>query len=150
QVRSAHAPRKPSAERWKSGPSGPRIRTWKEWLPRCRRHWSEATEHLQIPLHLGSALPDGIECEASATLPGARVKYDDASWHYGADNFPKDLSESSGATHIGMFVAWAILSGLAGELHIEESRDSMNRLQQRTITPAGFFLKECDWKFTDE
>src|SRR5262249_53972897 len=24
QVRSAHAPRKPSAERWKSGPSGPR------------------------------------------------------------------------------------------------------------------------------
>lgn len=41
------------------------------------------------------------------------MKYDDASWHYGADNLLKDLAEVSGATHTGMFVTWALLSGLA-------------------------------------
>ena len=29
------------------------------------------------------------------------AKYDDASWHYGGD-FPDDLPEENGATHIGM------------------------------------------------
>ncbi|WP_262497415.1 DUF7832 domain-containing protein [Pedobacter caeni] len=29
------------------------------------------------------------------------AKYDDASWHYGGD-FPKDLPQINGATHIGM------------------------------------------------
>ncbi|MGN6118448.1 MAG: DUF7832 domain-containing protein, partial [Rhodanobacter sp.] len=43
------------------------------------------------------------------------MKYDDASWHYGGD-FPKDLPDEAGATHTGMFVAWALLSGLAGQI----------------------------------
>lgn len=78
------------------------------------------------------------------------MKYDDASWHYGADNFPKELPQSSGATHVGMFVAWAVLSGMAGELHMEASQELIQRLQQRSITPAEFFLSACDGKFTDE
>jgi hypothetical protein len=40
------------------------------------------------------------------------MKYDDASWHCAGD-FPKDLPEAAGATHTGMFLAWALLSGLA-------------------------------------
>lgn len=69
------------------------------------------------------------------------MKYDDASWHYGADNFPKDLAEVSGATHTGMFVAWALLSGLAGSIHIEEFSDDIPKLVNRSVTPAAFFLK---------
>ena len=41
------------------------------------------------------------------------MKYDDASWHYGGD-FPSELSSDAGATHIGMFVTWALLVDLGG------------------------------------
>jgi hypothetical protein len=77
------------------------------------------------------------------------MKYDDASWHYGGD-FPSDLPDEAGATHAGMFVAWAMLSGLAGELHLEEHPDGIEALRARSVTPGAFFLKYCDGKFTNE
>ena len=42
------------------------------------------------------------------------MKYDDASWHSEGD-FPDDLPEEAGGTHIGMFFAWALLSGMGGD-----------------------------------
>jgi hypothetical protein len=77
------------------------------------------------------------------------MKYDDASWHSGGD-FPKDLPPEAGATHTGMFVAWALLSGLAGESHTVDFPDDLPRLASRTMTPGEFFLSSCDGKFTDE
>jgi hypothetical protein len=77
------------------------------------------------------------------------MKYDDASWHYGGD-FPKELPDSAGATHIGMFLAWALLSGLAGEMHTTEFPEGLEKLQSRTVTPGQFLLEFCDEKFTDE
>jgi len=77
------------------------------------------------------------------------VKYDDASWHSGGD-FPADLPPEAGATHIGMFVAWALLHGLAGDIHILEFPEPLARLRERKITPGHFFLDACDGKFTDE
>jgi hypothetical protein len=76
------------------------------------------------------------------------MKYDDATWHSGGD-FPKDLPAKAGATHTGMFLAWAFLAGLAGEIHVEEP-DFFDMLRGRSITPADFFLSACDGKFTDE
>jgi hypothetical protein len=77
------------------------------------------------------------------------MKYDDASWHYGGD-FPKDLPIEAGATHIGMFFAWAVLSGLAGEIHTEEMPEDIERLKSRSTTPGAIFLQMCDGKLTDE
>lgn len=77
------------------------------------------------------------------------MKYDDASWHYGGD-FPKDLPPEAGATHAGMFLAWAILSGLGGSLHTEECPDDLDSLKKRTITPGQFLIAACDEKLTDE
>jgi hypothetical protein len=77
------------------------------------------------------------------------LKYDDASWHYGGD-FPKDLPNEAGATHTGMFVAWALLSGLSGSVHVEEFPDDISKLRERSLTPGRFFLSICDGKFTDE
>jgi hypothetical protein len=77
------------------------------------------------------------------------MKYDDASWHYGGD-FPKDLPDEAGATHTGMFVAWALLSGLGGNIHTVECPEDLKTLQARAMTPGKFFLKFCDGKFTDE
>lgn len=78
-----------------------------------------------------------------------RMKYDDASWHYGGD-FPPDLPPEAGATHIAMFLSWAVLNGLAGEYHIIDSADDLARLQRREVTPAAWFIRACDEKFTDE
>ena len=77
------------------------------------------------------------------------MKYDDASWHYGG-KFPKDLPMEAGATHTGMFVAWAFLAGLAGDLHIDDFPDHLPKLRSRAWTPGEFFLHACDGKFTDE
>ncbi len=77
------------------------------------------------------------------------MKYDDASWHYGG-NFPRDLPQSAGATHSGMFLAWALLSGLGGAIHTEEFPEELERLRTRTITPGQFLIDACDEKFTDE
>jgi hypothetical protein len=77
------------------------------------------------------------------------MKYDDASWHYGGD-FPSELPDDAGATHTGMFVAWALLSGLAGDIHVTEFPESIEKLRSRSVTPGQFFLEVCDGKFTDE
>jgi hypothetical protein len=77
------------------------------------------------------------------------MKYDDASWHYGGD-FPKDLENIAGATHIGMFVAWCVLNGLGGELHTEEFPEDLEGLRSRQKTPGEWFVNACDSKFTDE
>jgi hypothetical protein len=77
------------------------------------------------------------------------MKYDDASWHSGG-NFPKDLPPAAGATHTGMYMAWALLSGLGGEIHVTELPDEILKLRSRSVTPRKFFLHACDGKFTDE
>jgi hypothetical protein len=37
------------------------------------------------------------------------MAYDRADWHYGSD-FPNDVPDENGGTHIGMFLAWAIIN----------------------------------------
>jgi len=77
------------------------------------------------------------------------VKYDDASWHYGGE-FPKDLSPDAGATHIGMFVVWAMLNGMAGSIHTDDFPEMLSKIQNRELTPGSWFIEACDEKFTDE
>ena len=77
------------------------------------------------------------------------MKYDDASWHYEGD-FPAKLPPEAGATHTGMFVAWAVLNGLSSELLNLEAAADLEQLRARSITPGQFFMQTCDGKFTDE
>lgn len=77
------------------------------------------------------------------------MKYDAAAWHYGGD-FPADLPQEAGATHAGMFIAWALLSGLSGDLHTSDFPEDIPVLRERSTTPGAFFLSACDGKFTDE
>src|SRR4249919_2314373 len=56
----------------------------------------------------------------------------------------------AGATHAGMFVAWALLSGLAGQIHVDDFPQDLEALRTRSITPGQFFFKYCDGKFIDE
>lgn len=77
------------------------------------------------------------------------MKYDDASWHYGG-NFAEDLPREAGATHVGMFLAWAAASNLLGELHTEDDPELLATLLDRSRTPGEWFIMACDEKFTDE
>jgi len=77
------------------------------------------------------------------------MKYDDTSWHSGP-NLPNDLPVEAAATHTGMFLAWALLTGLGSELHVLEQSDELQRLRQRKVTPGQFFLLVCSGKFLDE
>ncbi|MFN3148674.1 hypothetical protein [Bremerella sp.] len=78
------------------------------------------------------------------------MKYDDASWHYGSDNFPKDLPDEAGGTHIGMYVAWAALSGLGSAQFEKDCADMLEKLRARQVTPGAFFMAACDGKFIDD
>lgn len=76
------------------------------------------------------------------------MKYDDASWHYGGE-FPDHLPPTAGATHTGMFLAWALLSGLGSSFHFEDFSDGLSQLEKREITPGAYFFKLLDGKFVD-
>ncbi len=77
------------------------------------------------------------------------AKYDDASWHYGG-NFPDDLPEINGATHIGMFLTWFIENGLLSEEVAEDCKDDIERIKDRTLTGAEFLMNNFDGKLTDD
>lgn len=80
---------------------------------------------------------------------GDDLKYDDATWHSGGD-FPEDLPDEAGGTHIAMFVAWALLSDLGGTLHTDDFAEDLAALKARQMTPGEYFFASCDGKFTDE
>jgi hypothetical protein len=77
------------------------------------------------------------------------MKYDDASWHNNGE-FPADLQPEAAATHSGMFLAWALISGLGGEYHVIDSADDLAQLRARKLTPGQYFLMVCGGQFTDE
>ncbi len=77
------------------------------------------------------------------------MKYDDASWHSGGD-FPSDLPEDAGATHTGMYLAWLLLNGMAGEEFAEEMQEDLQALVRRETTPGQFLLQVSDGKFVDD
>lgn len=72
----------------------------------------------------------------------SNAKYDDAEWHYGGE-FPKELPEEAGATHIGMFAAWAMLAGL----NSEEFASDVKLLKSRKMTPGQFIMEQWDGVF---
>lgn len=76
------------------------------------------------------------------------MAYDNANWHYGGD-FPDDIPDENGGTHIGIFLAWAIMNNLEGELHKEESVEALENVRERRITGRDFLFDECDEKFWD-
>ena len=77
------------------------------------------------------------------------AKYDGASWHYGGD-FPEDLPNENGATHIGFFITWSIDNDLISEFQIEESEGDVEKVKNGFLTGAEFLIKNCDERFTDE
>lgn len=74
-------------------------------------------------------------------------KYDDASWHYG-NNFPEELTNTHGATHIGMFLAWCINRRLNSDELEQDFSEALEQVRNRDITGAEFLINICDEVFT--
>ena len=74
------------------------------------------------------------------------MKYDDAEYFF--LNFETDeLENSAGATHIGMFLAWAMLRGLASpELLASEECE---QIKARATTGCEVVVDLCDCKLFD-
>jgi hypothetical protein len=70
---------------------------------------------------------------------------DRADWHYGADNFPEDLPEENGATHMGWFVRWAI--GRRLFVKEDDTLDEMiEAVRAGTISGRVFVMDQLDGK----
>lgn len=72
------------------------------------------------------------------------TKFDDLSWHAGAADFPDDAPEENGATHIGMFLAWAIDNGLFADPEVPP--EAVEAVRKRTMPGRQFLIEHCDGK----
>ncbi len=71
---------------------------------------------------------------------------DRADWHYGG-NYPKELPQENGGTHIGMYLNWIIDKNLIGETHLIESKEGIKEVKDGLITGRDFLFNYCDEKF---
>ncbi len=76
------------------------------------------------------------------------MKYDDAEFCF--LNFETELDNNAANTHIGMYLAWAVLRGLGGDARGDERwARECERLRRREITGGQLLSDLCDCKLTD-
>lgn len=77
------------------------------------------------------------------------MKYDDAEYLF--LNFETERDNNDAGTHIGMYLAWALLRGMGGG-HFSEpaAAGHLQRLKAREITGADVLWDRCDGKLTDD
>ena len=76
------------------------------------------------------------------------MSYDRADHDYSTEQDP--LPKGHAATHIGMFLAWAVFNGLENEFHRRQSAELLDRLRRREITGRQFFEAVCDGRFSEK
>lgn len=74
---------------------------------------------------------------------------DRIDWHSGGD-FPDNLPEINGGTHIGMFIAWIINNNMIGQMHREDSAEAIQKVLSREMTGRDFLVGACDEKFWED
>ncbi len=76
------------------------------------------------------------------------MNYDRIDWHTGGD-FPKELPSENGATHIGMFLAWAIVRNLESADLRARSGAELDAVRARRMTGRTLLLARCDGRLAD-
>ena len=74
---------------------------------------------------------------------------DRADWHYGG-NYPSDLPPENGGTHIGMYLAWVMLRGLASDELRQHAGDTWQWVMNREVTGRDLLITKLDEKFFDD
>lgn len=78
---------------------------------------------------------------------GAAMSYDRADFDYSTEAEP--LPKGHAGTHIGMFLAWAVLNNLESDFHRQHSAEPLARLRRREITGRQFFEAACQERFSE-
>jgi hypothetical protein len=65
--------------------------------------------------------------------------YDKAKWHYGADNFGRDLAPEQGFVHTGLFLGWLILHGLVDMVELADEAPEIDEVRRRERTGPELF-----------
>jgi hypothetical protein len=86
-------------------------------------------------------------------LPGkvfilALMPYDRADFDYSTAEAP--LPKGHAATHIGMFIAWAVAHNLENDFHRRFSSEWLAKLRRREITGRDFFFAACKEQFAEK
>ena len=76
------------------------------------------------------------------------MSYDRADFDYSTEQDP--LPQGHAATHIGMFLAWAIAHGLESEHHRQHSAALLEQVRRRQITGRQFFTAACAERFSEK
>jgi len=61
--------------------------------------------------------------------------YDKAKWHYGADNFPKNMPEENGFTHVGFYLTWLVEQDLVGAEITNDEMSPLSEIKSRKVSP---------------
>ena len=72
---------------------------------------------------------------------------DRAAFDYSSEAAP--LPKGHAATHIGMFLAWAVLNELQSDFHREHYDEQLEKLRRREITGRQFFEAACSERFSE-
>ncbi len=76
-------------------------------------------------------------------------KHDDAAFHY-KGQFPNDLPDAAGGTHIGLFVTWLLLHGKFAPSVYERAAPHLDALRERRITGREFLFRVLDEELLPE
>jgi hypothetical protein len=75
------------------------------------------------------------------------MSYDRADFDYSTEAEP--LPKGHAATHIGMFLAWAVLNELQSDFLREHYDQLLEKLRRREITGRQFFEAACSERFSE-
>ena len=71
------------------------------------------------------------------------MAYDKAKWHSEGE-FPKDAPAENGGTHIGIFLAWAILHDMLSDELRADAGDDVTAVRERRMTGRTFLFRHLD------
>ena len=77
------------------------------------------------------------------------MAYDKAKWHSEGD-FPKDAPAENGGTHIGIFLAWAILHDLVSDELRADAAEDLTAVRERQMTGRTFLFKHLDGVLSED
>lgn len=76
--------------------------------------------------------------------------FDKAKWHYGAENFPKELDVFQGYVHTGVFIGWLIEMDLVNEDFKKEYSSEIELLRTQQKTATQFYHDALDGVFSND
>jgi|JI10StandDraft_1071094.scaffolds.fasta_scaffold49939_5 hypothetical protein len=73
---------------------------------------------------------------------------DNAEWHYSGD-FPKNLPDENGGTHIGIYLTWILMNRLEGSEILEDNKKACEKVRARKMTGRDFLFEYLDGKLSE-